>query len=278
MKAGLVFADHVTSVSPTYANEIRSEHYGYGMDGLLRSLGGRLSGIVNGIDTSIYNPASDQDISVRYRTSLTKKRENKLLLQAELGLPVTPNAPLVAMVTRLVEPKGLELVIRMMDEWLYYDNVQFIILGTGDRAYEDWFKEAVYRHPEKLAVRIQFSEGLSRRFYAGSDMFLMPSRFEPCGISQLLALRYGSIPVVRETGGLNDTVHSYNEVTGEGNGFTFRNYNAHDLMYTLRRGASFYNQPKVWKNIVKNAFSGDYSWDRSAQQYEAIYEQIRARE
>ncbi|MBA9084025.1 starch synthase [Fontibacillus solani] len=278
MKAGLVFADHVTTVSPTYANEIRSEYYGYGMDGLLRSLGGRLSGIVNGIDTSIYNPASDQEISVRYRTSLTKKRENKLLLQAELGLPITPNVPLVAMVTRLVEPKGFELVIRMMDEWLYYDNVQFIILGTGDSAYEDWFKEAVYRHPEKLAVRIQFSEGLSRRFYAGSDMFLMPSRFEPCGISQLLALRYGSIPVVRETGGLNDTVHSYNEVTGEGNGFTFRNYNAHDLMYTLRRGASFYNQPKVWKNIVKNAFSGDYSWDRSAQQYEAIYEQIRARE
>ncbi|MNE45818.1 Glycogen synthase [compost metagenome] len=199
------------------------------------------------------------------------------MLQAELGLPIAPSVPLVAMVSRLVEPKGLDLVIRMMDEWLYYDDVQFIILGTGDRAYEDWFKEAAYRHPDKIAVRIQFSEGLSRRFYAGSDMFLMPSRFEPCGISQLLALRYGSIPVVRETGGLNDTVHSYNEVTSEGNGFTFRNYNAHDLMHTLRRGTSLYRQPKVWNSIVKNAFSGDYSWNRSAQQYEAIYEQIRAK-
>ncbi|MNO58256.1 Glycogen synthase [compost metagenome] len=277
MKAGLVFADHVTTVSPTYADEIRSEYYGYGLDGLLRSLGDRLSGIVNGIDTSIYNPASDQDIQVNYKTSLPKKRENKRLLQAELGLPVATGTPLVAMVTRLVEPKGLDLVIRMMDEWLYRDTVQFIILGTGDRAYENWFKEAAYRHPEKLGVRIQFSEGLSRRFYAGSDMFLMPSRFEPCGISQLLALRYGSIPIVRETGGLNDTVRSYNDFTGEGNGFTFRNYNAHDLMYTLRRATSFYRQPKVWNAIVKNAFGGDYSWNRSAQQYEAIYEQIRAK-
>lgn len=277
MKAGLVFADHVTTVSPTYANEIRSEYYGYGMEGLLRALGGRLSGIVNGIDTSVYNPSTDRDISVKYRTSLSKKRENKLLLQEELGLPVAPGIPLIAMVTRLVEPKGLDLVVRMMDEWLHFDDVQFIVLGTGDRAYEDWFKEAAYRHPEKLAARIQFSEGLSRRFYAGSDMFLMPSRFEPCGISQLLAMRYGSIPVVRETGGLNDTVQAYNENTGEGNGFTFRNFNAHDLMYTLRRGVSFYRQPKEWSNIVKNAFSGDYSWNRSAQEYEAIYAQISSK-
>lgn len=277
IKAGLVYADHVTTVSPTYANEIRTPYYGYGLDGLLRSLGDRLSGIVNGIDDIAYNPSSDIEIPVQYRTSLSKKRENKLLLQSELGLPVAPSIPLVAMVTRMVEPKGLDLVVRMMDEWLYYDDVQFIVLGTGDRAYEDWFKEAAYRHPNKLAVRIQFSEALSRRYYAGSDLFLMPSRFEPCGISQLLALRYGSIPVVRETGGLNDTVKSYNAYTGLGNGFTFRNYNAHDLMHTLRRGISFYRQPKKWGQIVQNALEGDYSWSRSAREYEAIYERITAK-
>ncbi|WP_435925532.1 glycogen synthase GlgA [Paenibacillus sp. DYY-L-2] len=274
MKAGLVFADHVTTVSPTYASEIRTEHYGYGLDGLLRSLGDRLSGIVNGIDVKLYNPSTDPEIPVRYRTSLSKKRENKIELQKELGLPQAPDVPLVAMITRLVEPKGLDLVTRIMDEWLHFDDVQFVVLGTGDRAYEDWFKEAAYRHPEKLSVQIRFSDALSRRIYAGSDIFLMPSRFEPCGISQLLALRYGSIPVVRETGGLNDTVHAYNEYTGEGNGFSFTNFNAHDLLFTLRRAISFYQRPEEWKKIVANAFAGDYSWNGSARQYIDIYERL----
>lgn len=274
MKAGLVFADHVTTVSPTYASEIRTEHYGYGLDGLLRSLGDRMSGIVNGIDVKLYNPSTDPELAARYRTSLNKKRENKAALQREVGLPVAPDVPLVAMITRLVEPKGLDLVTRIMDEWLHFDDVQFVVLGTGDRAYEDWFREAAHRHPEKLSVQIKFSDGLSRRIYAGSDLFLMPSRFEPCGISQLLALRYGSIPVVRETGGLNDTVHAYNEYTGEGNGFTFKDYNAHDLLYTLRRGISFYHQPEEWKKIVANAFAGDYSWNNSAEQYIDIYRSL----
>jgi len=274
MKAGLVFADHVTTVSPTYASEIRTEHYGYGLDGLLRALGDRLSGIVNGIDVKLYNPATDPDIPVRYRKSLSKKRENKAALQKELGLPVAPGVPLVGMITRLVEPKGLDLVTRIMDEWLHFDEVQFVVLGTGDPTYEDWFKEAAYRHPDKLSVHIRFNEGLSRRIYAGSDLFLMPSRFEPCGISQLLALRYGSIPVVRETGGLNDTIQAYNEFTGEGNGFSFTNFNAHDLLYTIRRAVSFYHNPGEWKKITANAFAGDYSWNRSAGQYVEIYRRI----
>ncbi|GGH22316.1 glycogen synthase GlgA [Paenibacillus segetis] len=278
MKAGLVFADHVTTVSPTYAEEIKNSHYGYGLDGLLRSLGERFSGIVNGIDTKLFNPVSDQQIAVRYRSSLAKKKENKIQLQQELGLVQSEDTPLVAMVTRLVEPKGLDLVTRILDEWLHFDDVQFVILGTGDRAYEDWFREAAYRHPEKLSVQIKFNDGLSRRIYAGSDLFLMPSQFEPCGISQLLALRYGSIPVVRETGGLNDTVHSYNEFSGEGNGFTFRNYNAHDLLHTLRRGISFYRDQEQWKKIVSNAFAGDYSWDVSAGKYTEIYEQVSRQE
>ncbi|WP_334071211.1 MULTISPECIES: glycogen synthase GlgA [Paenibacillus] len=278
MKAGLVFADHVTTVSPTYASEIRTEHYGYGLDGLLRSLGNRLSGIVNGIDVKLYNPSTDPEIAVRYRKSLSKKRENKVALQKELGLPVASGVPLVGMITRLVEPKGLDLIARIMDEWLHFDEVQFVVLGTGDRAYEDWFKEAAYRHPDKLSVNIRFNDGLSRRIYAGSDLFLMPSRFEPCGISQLLALRYGSIPVVRETGGLNDTVQAYNEFTGEGNGFSFANFNAHDLLYTIRRAVSFYHQPDEWKKIAANAFAGDYSWSRSAGQYEEIYRRITGTE
>lgn len=274
MKAGIVYSDHITTVSPTYSEEIRTAYYGYGLDGLLSSRADSLSGIVNGIDTKIYNPASDPQIYTRYRTNLAKKAENKIALQQELGLPVAPYIPLVAMVTRLVDSKGLDLLTRVLDELLYYDDIQFVLLGTGDEVYERWFREAQWRYPTKLSSQILFSDALSRKIYAASDLFLMPSKFEPCGIGQLLALRYGSIPVVRETGGLNDTVHSYNEETGEGNGFTFKDYNAHDMMYTLRRAVSFYHKPEHWKKVTKNAFAGDYSWNVSAQQYMDIYNRI----
>ncbi|CQR56201.1 glycogen synthase GlgA [Paenibacillus riograndensis] len=274
MKAGIVYSDHITTVSPTYSEEIRTAYYGYGLDGLLSSRADSLSGIVNGIDTKIYNPASDPQIYTRYRTNLAKKAENKIALQQELGLPVAPYIPLIAMVTRLVDSKGLDLLTRVLDELLYYDDIQFVLLGTGDEVYERWFREAQWRYPTKLSSQILFSDALSRKIYAASDLFLMPSKFEPCGIGQLLALRYGSIPVVRETGGLNDTVHSYNEETGEGNGFTFKDYNAHDMMYTLRRAVSFYHKPEHWKKVTKNAFAGDYSWNVSAQQYMDIYNRI----
>ncbi len=274
MKAGIVYSDHITTVSPTYSEEIRTAYYGYGLDGLLSSRADSLSGIVNGIDTKIYNPASDPQIYTRYRTNLAKKAENKIALQQELGLPVAPYIPLVAMVTRLVDSKGLDLLTRVLDELLYYDDIQFVLLGTGDEVYERWFREAQWRYPNKLSSQILFSDALSRKIYAASDLFLMPSKFEPCGIGQLLALRYGSIPVVRETGGLNDTVHAYNEETGEGNGFTFKDYNAHDMMYTLRRAVSFYQKPEHWKKVTKNAFAGDYSWNVSAQQYMEIYNRV----
>ncbi|MNB70668.1 Glycogen synthase [compost metagenome] len=274
MKGGIVFSDYVTTVSPTYSQEIRTPYFGYGLDGLLNSRADHLSGIVNGIDTKAYNPATDSKIFSKYRTNLAKKVENKIGLQEELGLPVAPHIPMVAMVTRLVDSKGLDLVTRVLDEMLYYDNIQFVLLGTGDEAYEAWFRDAAWRYPSKLSSQIKFSDELSRKIYAASDLFLMPSKFEPCGISQLLALRYGSIPVVRETGGLNDTVHSYNEATGEGNGFTFRDYNAHDMMHTLRRAVSLYHQPEHWKRVTRNAFAGDYSWDVSAEQYTAIYRDL----
>lgn len=180
----------------------------------------------------------------------------------------------MVMVTRLVDSKGLDLVCRVLDELLYYDDIQFAVLGTGDPAYEHWFREAANRYPLKMSAQITFNDGLSRRFYAGSDLFLMPSRFEPCGISQLLALRYGSVPLVRETGGLNDTVQAYNEFSGEGNGFSFTSFNAHDMMNTIRRAEEFYRQPGHWKKIVKNAMSGDYSWNVSAEEYMDIYRRI----
>lgn len=274
MKAGIAYSDHVTTVSPTYSHEIRTPYYGYGLDGLLNARAEHLSGIVNGIDTKSYNPATDPHIFSKYRSGLAKKTDNKIGLQQELGLPVAPLVPVVAMVTRLVDMKGLDLVTHILDELLYYDEIQFVILGTGDEQYERWFREAAWRYPNKLSAQITFSDALSRKIYAGSDIFLMPSKFEPCGISQLLALRYGSIPVVRETGGLNDTVQPYNEETGEGNGFTFSNYNAHDMMHTLRRAVSFYKQPEHWKKVTKNAFAGDYSWSVSAREYIGIYERI----
>ncbi|MEC0239580.1 glycogen synthase GlgA [Paenibacillus dokdonensis] len=274
MKGGIVYSDHVTTVSPTYASEIQTAHYGYGLEGLLYSLGPKLSGIVNGIDTRSYNPATDPHIALKYRSSLSKKRENKKLLQEELNLPVSADIPMIAMVTRMVDSKGLDLVVRVLDELLTSDDMQFVILGTGDGQYEHWFREAQQRHPQKMSAQITFSEALSRKIYASSDLFLMPSNFEPCGISQLLALRYGSIPVVRETGGLNDTVHAYNEFTGQGNGFTFTNINAHDMMHTVRRAVAFYHQPEHWNKIVKNATSGDYSWNVSAKEYSDIYEQV----
>lgn len=278
LKAGIVYADHVTTVSPTYAREIQTAYYGYGLDGLLASQGDRLSGIVNGIDTKSYNPSNDPHIAVKYRSNPAKKTKNKLELQQELGLPVSPDIPMMAMVTRLVDSKGLDLVIRILDELLYYDDIQFVLLGTGDPSYEHWFREAANRYPHKMSAQIRFNEPLSRLFYAGSDLFLMPSKFEPCGISQLIALRYGSIPIARETGGLNDTVHAYNEFTREGNGFTFANYNAHDMMNTIRRATSFYREPEHWRHIVKNAMSGDYSWQMSAKQYMDIYNSLLKRD
>lgn len=274
MKGGIVYSDHVTTVSPTYAREIQTSYYGYGLEGLLYSMGDRLSGIVNGIDTKSYNPANDPNLYVNYRTNLAKKRENKVQLQQELQFPEDPDTLLIGMVTRLVDSKGLDLVCRVLDELLNHDHIQFVILGTGDSSYEHWFKEAANRHQGKMSAQIRFHEGLSRKIYAGSDLFLMPSKFEPCGISQLLALRYGSIPITRETGGLNDTVQAYNEFTGEGNGFTFADFNAHDMMHTIRRAISFYHEPELWKRIVKNAFSGDYSWKVSAREYMDIYSRI----
>lgn len=273
MKSGLVCADKLTTVSPTYAEEIQTEWYGEKLDGLLRRRSGDLSGIVNGIDTALFDPMNDPALVAPYRHSLDEKRRNKTALQRELGLPEAENVPLIGIVSRLVEQKGFDLLAHILDEALS-EPAQWAVLGAGERRYEELFREAAARRPDKIAVRLGYDDGLARRIFAGSDLYLMPSKFEPCGLSQLIALRYLSVPIVRETGGLKDTVLSYNEYTGEGNGFTFAHYNAHDLLFTIRRALKFYADPAAWGTIAANAAKRDYSWDRSAKQYLALYDEL----
>jgi starch synthase len=273
MKGGLVYADKLTTVSSTYAEEIQTEYFGERLDPLLRYRSWDLTGIVNGIDDELFDPMNDSALAVPYRSSLSRKRKNKVELQRELGLPQSEEIPLIGIVTRLVEQKGIDLIAATFEELLEED-VQFVLLGAGEGRYEHFFNDAAYRHPDKVAVWIGYDDGLARRIYAGSDMFAMPSQFEPCGLSQLLALRYLSVPIVRETGGLKDTVQAYNEYTGEGNGFSFTNYNAHDYMYTVRRALALYRNEEVWKQIVSNGEKEDYSWNRSAKAYISVYSQL----
>jgi starch synthase len=272
LKGGLVFADVITTVSKTYAEEIQTPYYGEYLDSLLRYRKEDLYGIVNGIDYEALDPMTDPHLAVNYRDSLAKKTQNKLALQETLGLPAEADKPLIAMVTRLVQQKGIDLVRHVLPELLAID-AQWVILGTGEPEYEELFRRAASEFPDRLSAQVKFDEALSRQIYAGSDLFLMPSQFEPCGIGQLIALRYRSIPIVRETGGLRDTVQPYNEFTGEGTGFSFTNYNAHDMLHTVRRAVYFYrNDREAWEKLHKNIKKCDYSWKKSAQQYAALYE------
>lgn len=275
MKGGLLYGDKLTTVSGSYAEEIQTEYYGERLDSLLRYRSGDLIGIVNGIDDEMFDPMNDPAIIAPYRNSLARKRRNKLELQLELGLPQSETVPLVGIVSRLVEQKGFDLIAATFDELLEED-IQFVILGSGEERYERFLQDAVRRHPGKVAVWLGYDDGLARRIYAGSDMFAMPSQFEPCGLSQLLALRYRSVPIVRETGGLKDTVQAYNEYTGEGNGFSFTHYNAHDYMNTVRRAVTFYHNEEAWKQIVENGAKDDLSWNRSAKAYISVYSELLA--
>jgi starch synthase len=271
LKGGLQFADVLTTVSRSYAEEIQTAYFGEYLDGLLRHRSGDLHGIVNGIDYESFDPMTDPHLEVNYRDSLPKKLQSKLKLQEELGLPQDGDVPVISMVTRLVQQKGLDLVRHVISELLSMD-VQFVILGTGEHEYEELFRWAAREYPNKLSAQIRFDDGLSRRVYAGSDLFLMPSQFEPCGIGQLIALRYRTVPIVRETGGLRDTVQPYNEFTGDGTGFTFANYNAHDMLHTVRRAVYFYrNDRDAWAQLHKNIKKLDFSWRKSAQQYIGLY-------
>lgn len=271
LKGGIIFSDYLSTVSKTYAWEIQTPFFGEGLDDLLRDRKDRLYGIINGIDYEIYDPMIDPEVFVPYRRSLSKKQANKVKLQEMLGLEQDKEAPLIAFVNRMVKQKGLDLILHVFDEIMSL-GVQVAVLGTGDPRYEDFFRGAAFRYPGRVSASILFDDSLSRKIYAGSDMFLMPSLFEPCGLSQLIALRYASIPIVRETGGLGDTVKPYDEKIKEGNGFSFTNYNAHDMLYTINRAVTFYRDKKTWARIFLNALEGDYSWNRSAREYRDLYQ------
>ncbi|NLK89288.1 MAG: glycogen synthase GlgA [Clostridiaceae bacterium] len=278
LKAGIVFADQVTTVSPTYATEILTDYFGEGLHVLLQSQTHKLTGILNGIDDSVYNPATDPAIPANYdRTNWSQgKAVCKAALQAELGLAVDKRLPLACMITRLTDQKGLDLLLHVLTEMLNGD-LQLAILGTGEAGYETALKEQADRNPGLFALRLAFDTELSHRMYAGADILLMPSLFEPCGLAQMIAMRYGTLPVVRETGGLKDTVHAFNKYSGEGNGFSFQNINAHEFLYTTRYACDvFRHEPQAWQRLVVTAMSGDYSWRASAQSYLAMYRQLKA--
>ena len=275
MKAGLVYADELTTVSPSYADEIQTAFYGERLDGLLRARKDQLMGILNGIDIYDYDPAKDPQIYFNYDPyHLGGKEKCKAELQKELGLNVDASAPLVGIISRLSNQKGFDLIECVIRE-LMGTGIQLVVLGMGEAKYTNLFSWADSEYPGRLAARFALNHQLAHRIYAGSDMFLMPSQFEPCGLSQMIAMRYGSVPIVRETGGLRDTVLSYNKFTDEGNGFTFFNYNAHDMLHTVRRAVHYYNHNReVWYKLIVRGMTGDYSWYSSAGKYLELYERL----
>jgi starch synthase len=275
MKAGLVFADALTTVSPTYAQEILGHEAGAGLDALLRHRAADLTGIVNGVDVAEWNPAKDPHLPARFSADdLSGKAACKAALQKELGLPERPDVPLIAMIGRITDQKGHDLVVHALAEVLSRD-LQLALLGTGRHDWEDAFRAAARSHPARMATRIGFDEGLAHRMEAGADLFLMPSRFEPCGLNQMYSLRYGTVPVVRAVGGLEDTVEDFDGWSA-GTGFKFREYTPQALLLALRRALETFRDRRAWLGIVRRGMAQDFSWDRSARSYEALYERLAA--
>ena len=274
MKGALYSADLVTTVSPTYAEELKDPYYGEGLEGVIREISGREVGIINGIDESCYDPKTDSALIVPFANPDKKKVENKKALQEYLNLPIRGDVPMISMITRLVEQKGLDLVANVIHEILQMD-LQLVILGTGESVYEDLLQSVAYNYPDKMSAIIGFDEPLSRRIYAASDFFLMPSKFEPCGLSQMIAMRYGTIPIVRETGGLKDTITCFDPKTKQGNGFCFATYNAHDMLFTIQQAVSLYTEtPELFQDLVNEAFNTHSDWKLSANTYLAQYKKL----
>lgn len=274
MKGAIECANKVTTVSPSYAGEILDPWYSHGLDTILRERQWKLQGILNGIDVDNYNPETDKAIIKNYTVKDVKagKAANKKDLQKAMGLPEKADTPIIGLVSRLVSHKGLDLIKGILDELLYTTDVQVAVLGSGDWQYENFFKEMQAKYPDKLAVTIGFIPALSRKVYAGSDLFLMPSKSEPCGLSQMIALRYGSVPIVRETGGLRDSITDSGD--GQGNGFTFKTYNAHDMLGAIRRGLDSYWDKANWDVLVERAMNCDLSWGKSANEYIKMYKEV----
>lgn len=274
LKGGLVYADAITTVSATYAEEIKTDFYGERLNGLLNARSNDLRGIVNGIDYDEYNPETDEYIVRNYNASNFRKEKvkNKKALQKQLGLEENEKKMMIGIVSRLTDQKGMDLVAYIMDE-LCQDDIQLVVLGTGEAQYENMLRHFDWKYQGKVSANIYYSEELSHRVYAACDAFLMPSLFEPCGLSQLMSLRYGTVPIVRETGGLKDTVEAYNEYEGKGTGFSFCNYNAHEMLGTIRYAEKiFYDKKREWNKIVDRAMAMDFSWRASALKYQEMYD------
>ncbi|MBO6015398.1 MAG: glycogen synthase GlgA [Lachnospiraceae bacterium] len=274
LKGGIVYADAITTVSDTYAQEIKTDFYGEGLNGLLAARSNALRGIVNGIDYQEFNPETDAYINTNYNAVNFRKEKikNKRALQAELGLEQNDKAFMIGLVSRLTDQKGLDLIAYIMDE-LCQEEIQFVVLGTGEERYENMFRHFDWKYNSKVSANIYYSEALSHKIYASSDAFLMPSLFEPCGLSQLMALRYGTVPIVRETGGLKDTVEPYNEFESTGTGFSFCNYNAHEMLATIRYAKYiYYQRRREWNKMIDRGMATDFSWETSARKYQEMYD------
>ncbi len=272
MKAGLLYADLVTTVSPTYAQEIQTEEYGEKMEGVLRLRSRRLRGILNGLDYGVWDPSGDPHLASNYTAdNPAEKAACKKALQSRLGL-ATKDVPVIGLISRLAAQKGFDLLEELLPHLLKLE-VQIVVLGLGEKPYEKLFKRAAKAYPEAVSVSLEFNEELAHQIYAGSDVFLMPSRYEPCGLGQLISLRYGTVPVVRATGGLADTVEDFDPATGKGNGFRFQEYSSVALLAAISRALLTYRNKRVWKQLVKRGMKGDFSWQASAKRYEDIYQE-----
>ena len=277
LKGGVVYADYITTVSPTYANEITTVEGGEGLSGLMTARKDRLYGILNGIDYEEYNPQTDPYISVNYskKDAVSGKKENKVALQKELGLPVREDAFLIGIVSRMTSQKGFDLIGCVLDQLLTEMDIQLVVLGSGESQYENMFHHYQSKYPDKVSVHIGFTEERSHHIYAASDVLLMPSMFEPCGLAQMIAMRYGTLPIVRETGGLRDTVEPYNEYENTGCGFSFANFNAQEMADIVRYAYRVEHEQKAaWKELIYRAMDRNFSWNVSAHAYEKLYDKL----
>lgn len=275
MSAALLYADRVNTVSPTYAKQIQTIEYGESLHGLLSYVQEKSVGIINGIDLELFNPATDVSLEQNFTVETVEQRQiNKTILQEELGLEIAPDTFLVGMVTRLVEQKGIDLVLRVIDKFLAFTNSQFIVVGTGDRAYETQLWQLASKHPGKMSTQLLHNERLARRVYASLDSFLMPSRFEPCGISQLIAMRYGCVPIVRRTGGLVDTVEHHDPNQNQGTGYCFDRYEPLDLYTCMVRASEGFRYQTSWQALQKRGMLKNVGWEQSAQEYSNLYHDI----
>lgn len=273
LKGGLVYADYITTVSDSYANEIQTDYYGEGLNGLLSARHFDMQGIVNGIDYNAYNPDTDGKIYCHYNAENFRKKKfnNKLKLQEELGLAVDKKKYMIGLISRLTDQKGLDLINHVM-EGIIDDYTQFVVIGTGDPQYENMFRHYAWKYPDRVSANICYSDDLAHKLYAAADAFLMPSRFEPCGLTQLISFRYGTVPIVRETGGLRDTVKAYNEYENSGDGFSFSNYNADEMLSVINYSKHiFFDKKREWNQMVDRGMANDFSWNASKYKYEGLY-------